>query len=236
MFTAEGFRQTKTVLTAYEETAESPRTPYYKQQGETWGFIIRSAFHSDSWFHWGTFQHGITYNNHLGSYPRLVQGLTHSIPLLVWEKGLQRDGEITLHTLNDTATLTETTLVAVLTASPAQRSKSVGVLVAHCFALFLPHKVKKHQTLPHRKKKPKQKNPNCALSKVTASSARIESVYYSFLMARCEKEYKHIWQWNLRAAGTSLPQGSLPLLLYFGFLYMTQRYLWKQMTVSFYQL
>lgn len=231
MFTAEGFRQTKTVLTAYEETAESPRTPYYKQQGETWGFIIRSAFHSDSWFHWGTFQRGITYNNHLGSCPRLVQGLTHSIPQLIWEKGLRRDGEITLHTLNDTATLTETTLVAVLTASPAQRSKSVGVLMAYCFALFLAHKFKKHQTLPHCKK-----TKNCAMSKVAASSARIESIYYGFLMARCEKEYKHIWQWNLGAAGTSLPQGSLPLLLYFGFLYMTQIYLWKQMAVSFYQL
>lgn len=30
------------------------------------------------------------------------------------------------------------------------------------------------------------------MSKVAASSARIESIYYSFLMARCEKEYKHI--------------------------------------------
>lgn len=115
--------------------------------------------------------------------------------------------------------------------SPAQRSKSVGVLMAYCFALFLAHKFKKHQTLPHCKK-----TKNCAMSKVAASSARIESIYYGFLMARCEKEYKHIWQWNLRAAGTSLPQGSLPLLLYFGFLYMTQRYLWKQMAVSFYQL
>lgn len=90
----------------------------------------------------------------------------------------------------------------------------------------------KNIRLFHTAKKPK----NCAMSKVAASSARIESIYYSFLMARCEKEYKHIWQWNLRAAGTSLPQGSLPLLLYFGFLYMTQRYLWKQMAVSFYQL
>lgn len=49
------------------------------------------------------------------------------------------------------------------------------------------------------------------VSKTAASSARVESIYYRFLKARCEREYKHTWQWNFHARGISLPQGYLPL-------------------------
>lgn len=83
----EAFGQTNSALTVCEKTAESPWTADYKQQSESRGFIRRSACHDDSWFHCGTLQHGITYNNHLGSLPGLAQGLAQSIPVPAGTQG-----------------------------------------------------------------------------------------------------------------------------------------------------
>lgn len=64
---------------------------------------------------------------------------------------------------------------------------SVGVLMAvricHCIAFFLIYKPEHWIPLYNTK--------SCTMSMTAASFARVESVYYGFLKARCEREYKH---------------------------------------------
>lgn len=118
-----------------------------------------------------------------------------------------------------TASLTGTTLMALLTAPAAQRSRSVGVLMGgvHCLDVFLKHQPEQHQIpLCHTK--------GCATSKAAASSGRGKSVYYRFLRIRCDGEYKHIWHRILHTGGISLPQGYLCLCCFILAASMTQSY------------
>lgn len=50
------------VLTVCEDTAESPRTAYYKEQNVSRSFVWRSGCHNARWLYWGTFLYDITYN------------------------------------------------------------------------------------------------------------------------------------------------------------------------------
>lgn len=159
-------------------------------------FLIRSALR-DSWFHYCALHRGITLNNQGGCCRWRAEGQIPSIPALTWDRDVRPAAEGAALKLNETAMLTGPNLVTLLTTSVAQRLGPAGVFMAarmtHCYRFL--HIYAQGSWLP---------------------SARTESVHNRFLWARCDRHYRHIWQWYLHAGGMRLPQRRLSLLFYFG--------------------
>lgn len=145
-----------------------------------------------------------------GCFRPRAEGQILSIPALSWDRDVRLTAESAALKLNETAVRTGPNPVTLLTGSVAQRLGPAGVFMARC----------------------------CRFLHVSARgscppSARAESVYSRFLWARCDRLYRHIWQWYFHAGGMRLPQRRLSLLFYFKLLFDSELH-WGAELFSFF--